>query len=61
MRGVVDEHVDIVAHDIPVNAVATALKQFFSDLSQPLVPTQYYDELIDCNVDSRKVVKVRIY
>lgn len=47
MRGVVDEHVDIVAHDIPVNAVATALKQFFSDLSQPLVPTQYYDELIE--------------
>ena len=47
MCGVVDEHVDIVAHDIPVNAVATALKQFFSDLSQPLVPTQYYDELIE--------------
>ena len=42
-----DESVDILAHDIPVNAVATALKQFFMDLSAPLIPAHYYDELIE--------------
>lgn len=42
-----DRNVDIAACDIPVNAVATALKQFFMDLDAPLVPTHLYDELID--------------
>ena len=42
-----DENVDMDFYDIPVNAAATALKQFFMDLASPLVPTQLYDELIE--------------
>jgi hypothetical protein len=39
--------VNIAALDIPVNAVATALKGFFMDLTEPLIPTNIYDELIE--------------
>ncbi len=38
---------DIHTLDIPVNAVATALKGFFSDLPEPLVPNYFYDELME--------------
>ncbi len=36
---------DIRSLDIPVNAVATALKQFFSDLPEPLIPG--HDDFLD--------------
>ena len=32
--------------DLPVNAVATALKNFFADLSEPVIPPEFYDELM---------------
>ena len=40
-----DPTVDIPSLDIPVNAVATALKQFFSDLPEPLIPPYLLEEL----------------
>lgn len=33
--------------EIPVNAVATALKTFFQELPTPLVPSCYYDDLME--------------
>ena len=42
-----DSNVDISALDIPVNAVATAMKYFFSDLLvEPVIPNIVYDDLI---------------
>ncbi|XP_067656081.1 rho GTPase-activating protein 190-like isoform X5 [Haliotis asinina] len=41
-----DINTDIHSLDIQVNAVATILKQFFMDLTEPLIPVQLYDELI---------------
>ena len=38
---------DIRALDIPVNAMATALKQFFGDLTEPLIPLSLTDDLVD--------------
>jgi hypothetical protein len=32
-----------------VNAVATVLKAFFADLTDPLVPMSLYDELIEAS------------
>jgi len=40
-----DPQMDMHELDVPVNAVATALKQFFSDLSEPVIPNQFYDEI----------------
>ena len=42
-----DPETDIDELDIPVNAVATALKGFFSDLTEPLIPSYLYEELIE--------------
>lgn len=41
-----DKAIDIHSIDIGVNAVATALKGFFSDLSEPLVPAYLNQELV---------------
>ena len=43
----VDANVDIHVLDVPVNAVATALKQFLIDLSESLVPSCLQEELIE--------------
>lgn len=40
-----DSTVDISSLEIQVNAVATVLKAFFADLTDPLVPVNLYDEL----------------
>ena len=42
-----DPNVDILSLDIPVNAIATVLKSFFNDLTEPLVPRFLHDELIE--------------
>ena len=42
-----DPYVDIQSLDIPVNAVATALKGFFSELAEPLVPTYLHNDMIE--------------
>ena len=44
-----DSTVDIPTLEIQVNAVATVLKAFFADLTDPLVPVQLYDELSDAS------------
>ena len=44
-----DSNVDISSLDIQVNAVATVLKAFFSELADPLVPVSYYDELFEAS------------
>ncbi|XP_064634058.1 rho GTPase-activating protein 190-like isoform X4 [Lineus longissimus] len=54
-----DPNVNIASLDIPVNAVATALKGFFMELSDPLIPTNIYDELIEAVVPSRRPVTQR--
>ncbi|XP_064602991.1 rho GTPase-activating protein 35-like isoform X2 [Liolophura sinensis] len=42
-----DSNLDISSLDIQVNAVATALKGFFSDLIEPLIPPSLYEELFE--------------
>ncbi|KAL3841673.1 hypothetical protein ACJMK2_019787 [Sinanodonta woodiana] len=49
-----DSNVDISTLEIQVNAVATVLKAFFNDLSDPLVPVALYDELIEASGVSDK-------
>lgn len=44
-----DSSVDISSLDIQVNAVATVLKAFFADLTDPLVPLSLYHELIEAS------------
>ena len=41
-----DPSLNIHDLDIPVNAVATALKGFFADLADPLIPCHTTDELL---------------
>ena len=42
-----DPSIDIHGLDIPVNAVATALKYFFAELiSEPLIPNNVFDDLL---------------
>jgi len=48
----IDPNVDIRVLDVPVNAVATALKQFLIDLSESLVPSCLQEELIDAAGES---------
>ncbi|RWS31593.1 rho GTPase-activating protein 190-like protein [Leptotrombidium deliense] len=52
-----DPNVSIKELDIPVNAVATALKDFFSKRLPPLIPPQLMDELTDVagNVHDRNM------
>lgn len=42
-----DGHIDIHSLDIPVNAVATALKDFFSKRLPPLIDKERMNELED--------------
>ncbi|KAK7491424.1 hypothetical protein BaRGS_00017253 [Batillaria attramentaria] len=42
-----DPQVDIASLEIPVNAVATVLKSFFNELSEPLVPRFLHEELME--------------
>lgn len=42
-----DPNVDIHSLDIPVNAVATALKGFFSELNEALIPSYLHNEMIE--------------
>ena len=47
LRTVDGHQLDIRALDIPVNAVATALKTFFADLAEPLIPPRLMDDLVE--------------
>ncbi|MFH4973445.1 hypothetical protein AB6A40_000154 [Gnathostoma spinigerum] len=40
--------VNFLSLDIPVHAVATALKNFFSSLPEPLIPYSLHDRLVGC-------------
>uniref|UniRef100_A0A1A8N9J9 Rho GTPase activating protein 5 n=2 Tax=Nothobranchius rachovii TaxID=451742 RepID=A0A1A8N9J9_9TELE len=42
-----DHNIDFVAMDVAVNAVAGALKAFFADLPDPLVPYSLHPELVE--------------
>lgn len=42
-----DHHIDFVAMDVAVNAVAGALKAFFADLPDPLIPYSLHPELVE--------------
>nr|XP_020467205.1 rho GTPase-activating protein 5 isoform X1 [Monopterus albus]XP_020467206.1 rho GTPase-activating protein 5 isoform X1 [Monopterus albus]XP_020467207.1 rho GTPase-activating protein 5 isoform X1 [Monopterus albus] len=42
-----DHNIDFVAMDVAVNAVAGALKAFFADLPNPLVPYSLHPELVE--------------
>ncbi|KAF4083928.1 hypothetical protein AMELA_G00122910 [Ameiurus melas] len=43
----IDHSVDLMAMDIAVNAVAGALKAFFADLPDPLIPYSLHPELVE--------------
>lgn len=45
----VDPSVDIQSLDIQVNAVATALKGFFNDLMEALLPSTLINELTEAS------------
>ncbi|PIO61272.1 RhoGAP domain protein, partial [Teladorsagia circumcincta] len=40
--------VDIASLDMPVHVVATAVKNFFSCLAEPLIPTELHQDILDC-------------
>ncbi|MGH0182655.1 UNVERIFIED_CONTAM: hypothetical protein FKN15_010168 [Acipenser sinensis] len=42
-----DHSVDLMAMDVAVNAVAGALKAFFADLPDPLIPYNLHPELVE--------------
>merc|ERR1712002_244527 len=52
-----DHTIDIATLDIPVNAVATALKGFFNELSSPLIPSNFYEELLETCVITNKSMR----
>ena len=43
----VDHSIDFVAMDVAVNAAAGALKAFFADLPDPLIPYSLHPELVE--------------
>ena len=49
----IDPSIDIRALDVPVNAVATAFKQFLIDLSESLVPSCLQEELVEAASESK--------
>jgi len=51
-----DPHIDIGSLDIPVNACATALKGFFNALSSPLIPSNFFEELLKtCDIRNQNM------
>ena len=42
-----DARYDMRGAGVPVSAVVTALKQFFSELCEPVIPLELYDDLKD--------------
>ncbi|XP_028294720.1 rho GTPase-activating protein 5 [Gouania willdenowi] len=42
-----DQNIDFVAMDVAVNAAAGALKAFFADLPEPLIPYSFHPELVE--------------
>jgi len=47
MRWCEDARYDLRSAGVPVSAVVTALKQFFSELREPVIPLDLYDDLKD--------------
>lgn len=43
----VDHSIDFMAMDVAVNAAAGALKAFFADLPEPLIPYSLHPELVE--------------
>jgi hypothetical protein len=41
-----DPDVDIAALEIPITVIATVVKNFFNDLSEALIPSSLYEELV---------------
>lgn len=50
--------VDITSLDMPVHVVATAVKNFFSCLSEPLIPTDLHQDILDCLTGSEVVERL---
>lgn len=44
---IVDHSIDFVQMDVAVNAAAGALKAFFADLPDPLIPYSLHPELVE--------------
>lgn len=42
-----DHNIDLIVMDVAVNAVAGALKAFFADLPDPLIPYSLHPELVE--------------
>ena len=58
---VTDPNVSIRELDIPVNAVATALKDFFSKRLPPLIPSSMMDELTEVSAYSEKSTRLTAF
>ncbi|KAK6047584.1 RhoGAP domain protein [Cooperia oncophora] len=50
--------VDIASLDMPVHVVATAVKNFFSCLAEPLIPTELHQDILDCMNESEVVERL---
>ena len=44
---VADPDLDLALLDVPINAVATALKQFLNELSESVIPSFLHDDLME--------------
>ncbi|GLD71799.1 rho GTPase-activating protein 5 [Lates japonicus] len=49
-----DHSIDFVAMDVAVNAAAGALKAFFADLPDPLIPYNLHPELVEAATSHRR-------
>ncbi|KJH41487.1 RhoGAP domain protein [Dictyocaulus viviparus] len=52
--------VDIVGLDLPVHVVTTAVKNFFSCLSEPLIPSFLHNDIMNCLNESRIVERLQM-
>lgn len=52
-RSSADHNIDLIVMDVAVNAVAGALKAFFADLPDPLIPYNLHPELVEAASEYR--------
>lgn len=53
----VDHSIDFVVMDVAVNAAAGALKAFFADLPDPLIPYNLHPELVEAASKNKQTNK----
>lgn len=56
-----DHSVDLIVMDVAVNAVAGALKAFFADLPDPLIPYSLHPELVEAASKYRFIQVIKCF